>query len=153
MTSIGIPLLWMGEEFGEYKPKAIEQSKLDWTLLDDREDKSNEENKALFEYWCLMIKLRNDYKHILKTLNLDFIYEDSKLKLFVYHRYDDNKSDQMIIVINWSKQTYYDYNVPNVPAGKWIEWQTKQEYIIGKNTVFLTITTEPYQGKVFLCNK
>lgn len=33
MTAVGVPLLWMGEEFGEYKPKTQESSKIDWTVL------------------------------------------------------------------------------------------------------------------------
>jgi len=44
-TAVGVPLIWMGEEFGEYKPKTPDSAKIDWTLL------SHDLNRGLFEYY------------------------------------------------------------------------------------------------------
>jgi 1,4-alpha-glucan branching enzyme len=52
MTAVGIPLIWMGDEFGEYKPKTIESAKIDWSLL------GNDANRGLFEYYKGLIALR-----------------------------------------------------------------------------------------------
>jgi 1,4-alpha-glucan branching enzyme len=31
LTAVGIPMLWMGEEFGDYNPLNQEANKIDWT--------------------------------------------------------------------------------------------------------------------------
>jgi len=51
-TAVGVPLIWMGEEFGEYKPKTPDSAKIDWTLL------SHDLNRGLFEYYKGLIGLR-----------------------------------------------------------------------------------------------
>lgn len=74
MTSVGVPLIWMGEEFGEYKPKQPESSKIEWSLL------SNELNRSLFDYYKGLINLRKT-NHALYTENIDFIHENPEVKV------------------------------------------------------------------------
>src|SRR6185369_8267219 len=52
MTSIGVPMIWMGEEFGEHVPMSENTNKINWTLLE------NEPNKELFNYYRTLIRLR-----------------------------------------------------------------------------------------------
>ena len=35
ITAMGVPMIWMGEEFGEYKHKTLDPAPLDWRLLDN----------------------------------------------------------------------------------------------------------------------
>jgi 1,4-alpha-glucan branching enzyme len=42
---MGVPMIWMGEEFGECKTKTTDQSKIDWQLL------ANEANRGLLDYY------------------------------------------------------------------------------------------------------
>ena len=74
MTAVGIPLMWMGQEFSEYKPKSIDPSKLDWQLL------GNEPNRGLFEFYKGLINLRKN-NHALYTENIDFFYEHAENKV------------------------------------------------------------------------
>ena len=65
MTCVGIPMIWMGEEFGEYKPKTVDPAKLDWSLL------KNDENSSLLELVRGLIALRKQ-THALFTNNINF---------------------------------------------------------------------------------
>src|ERR1700722_18511582 len=57
-TSYGLIMIWMGEEIGEYKEKTIGIAKLDWSLIEDREDNSNAINKQHLQYYKDIIQLR-----------------------------------------------------------------------------------------------
>ena len=50
LTAVGVPMIWMGEEFGEYVPMSEQSNKINWTLLE------NDENKNLFEYYKTLIQ-------------------------------------------------------------------------------------------------
>ena len=86
MTSIGIPMIWMGEEIGEYKEKPPDVAKIDWTLIDDREDNSNQLNKNLLAFYRGVVLLRRRNKAFFQT-NLLFIHEDHNAKVLAYQRW------------------------------------------------------------------
>ncbi|CAF4373369.1 unnamed protein product, partial [Adineta steineri] len=92
---------WMGEEFGEEKEKIIGESKLQWELI---ETEKYEFNQQMFNYWCNMFRLRHEHKLCLKSDNLDFFFEDRIVQVFAYHRYDNAKTDHIIVIINWARQ-------------------------------------------------
>lgn len=52
LTSPGVPMLWMGQEFGQATPKTMEPQPLQWGLLE------NEANRALHEFYKHMIHVR-----------------------------------------------------------------------------------------------
>ena len=52
MTAVGVPLVWMGNEFGEYNPD--EEIKIDWSLL------QNEDNLANLDYYRGLIDLKKE---------------------------------------------------------------------------------------------
>lgn len=52
LTSPGVPMLWMGEEFGQANDKSMEPRPLDWSLL------NNERNQNLFNHYKHLIHLR-----------------------------------------------------------------------------------------------
>ena len=62
-------MIWMGEEFGEYKPKTVDPAKLDWSLL------KNDENSSLLELVRGLIALRKQ-THALFTNNINFFHDD-----------------------------------------------------------------------------
>ena len=67
MTAVGVPLVWMGNEFGEYNPE--EEIKIDWSLLE------NDDNQDLFDYYRGLINLRKN-NHALRCSNIEFFHED-----------------------------------------------------------------------------
>lgn len=115
MTAMGVPLLWMGEEFGEYKYKTIDQAKVDWTLL------AGEDNRSLFEYYKGLIHLRKN-NHAFYTENIEFFHENPEAKVLAYTRWNDEGS-RVVVVANFSDEFLAGYTVPNFPAnGNWHEW-------------------------------
>ncbi|MGB3533847.1 MAG: alpha-amylase family glycosyl hydrolase [Microcoleaceae cyanobacterium] len=132
MTAMGIPLIWMGEEFGEYKPKTIESAKIDWTLL------KNDENKGLFHYYAGLINLRKE-NHALYTENIDFFHEDPDSKVIAYTRWNDEGS-RVVVIANLSDNFLAGYRVPHFPAnGKWHEWTNDYDLESGDDNVLIDL--------------
>jgi 1,4-alpha-glucan branching enzyme len=141
MTSVGVPLIWMGEEFGEYKPKQPESSKLDWTLL------GNDLNSNLLEYYKGLINLRKN-NHALYTENIDFIHENAEAKVLAYSRWNDQGS-RVVVVANFSENFLSGYHVPNFPCGgTWHEWTGNYDVEAGDDGIMTDIG--PFEAKVFV---
>lgn len=141
MTAMGVPLIWMGEEFGEYKAKTIEQAKIDWTLL------KNELNQGLFNYYKGLINLRKE-NAALYTENIDFFHEDPTSNVLAYGRWNDEGS-RVVVVANFSEHYLAGYTVPNFPAdGVWHEWTSDYDIEAGGGT--LQTDLPEYEAKVFV---
>jgi len=138
MTSIGIPMIWMGEEMGEYKEKTIGVAKLDWSLIADREDNSNHANKSLLALYHGLVRLRKGNRAFFST-NLEFIHEDNDAKVLVYQRWSDS-GERVVVVANLSGSYLANYYVPNIPAnGWWHEWTFNYDIKIDNNELHLDI--------------
>jgi 1,4-alpha-glucan branching enzyme len=141
MTAVGIPMAWMGEEFGEYKPKTPESAKIDWTLLE------HDLNKGLFEYYKGLVHLRKE-NHALYTENIDFFWEDSESKVFAYTRWNDEGS-RVVVVANFSDNYLAGYQVPHFPEnGTWHEWTGNYDIESGDDNIMLDLPE--YEAKVFV---
>jgi 1,4-alpha-glucan branching enzyme len=141
MTAIGVPLIWMGEEFGEYKPKTPESAKIDWTLL------GNDENRSLFEYYKGLINLRKT-SGALFSENINFFHEDPESKVLAYVRWNDEGS-RVVVVANFSDNFLAGYTVPNFPEnGTWHEWTGDFDVESGDHQIMIDLGE--YEAKVFV---
>jgi 1,4-alpha-glucan branching enzyme len=141
MTAMGVPMIWMGEEFGEYKPKTIEQNKVEWSLLE------NDLNQGLFEYYKGLITLRKE-NHALYTENINFFHEDPEGKVLAYVRWNDEGS-RVVVVANFSDQYRAGYRVENFPEnGTWHEWTGDYDIEAGDNNIMIDLPE--YESKVFV---
>lgn len=141
MTAVGVPLIWMGEEFGEYKPKQPESSKIDWTLL------GNDLNRGLFESYKGLTNLRKS-NHALYTENIDFIHENPEAKVLAYTRWNDEGS-RVVVIANFSENFLGGYQVPDFPsAGTWHEWTGNYDVESGEDGMIIDLG--PYEAKVFV---
>ena len=141
MTAVGIPMVWMGEEFGEYQPLNQEAGKIDWTLL------GGDNNKHLFAHYKGLINLRKG-NHALYTENIDFFYEDPEAKVIAYTRWNDEGS-RVVVVANFSDQYLADYTVPSFPAdGTWHEWTGNYDIEAGDGQI--AIDLPEYEAQVFV---
>ncbi|OJV92010.1 MAG: hypothetical protein BGO39_12865 [Chloroflexi bacterium 54-19] len=114
MTSVGVPMVWMGEEFGEYWDKSIEPRPLHWELLE------NQENSDLFHFYSGLIFLRKT-TNALKTEHIEFFHLDEENKVLAWKRWDDG-GGVVAVVANFSDNALGDYAVPNFPEGEWHEF-------------------------------
>ncbi|MBR8836094.1 MAG: alpha amylase C-terminal domain-containing protein [Stigonema ocellatum SAG 48.90 = DSM 106950] len=141
MTAVGVPMIWMGQEFGEYKPKTQEQSKIEWTLL------GNDLNRDLFDYYKGLIKLRKE-NHALYTENIDFIHENPEAKVIAYSRWNDQGS-RVVVVANFSENFLAGYRVPDFPSnGTWHEWTGNYDVEAGDDGIMIDLG--PHEAKVFV---
>ncbi len=140
-TAVGIPLIWMGEEFGEYKEKTIESAKIDWTLL------GNDANSSLLDYYKGLIHLRKN-NQALYTENIDFFHENPETRVLAYSRWNDEGS-RVVVVANLSDNYLAGYQVPHFPAnGTWHEWTGDYDVESGDDN--LPIDLPEYEAKVFV---
>ncbi|HEY9906109.1 MAG TPA: alpha-amylase family glycosyl hydrolase [Thermosynechococcaceae cyanobacterium] len=141
MTAMGVPLIWMGEEFGEFKHKTQDQSKIDWTLL------SSDENKGLREYYKGLINLRKQ-NHALYTENVTFIHENAEAKVLAYTRWNDSGS-RVVVVANFSENFLGGYTIDGFPEnGTWHEWTADYDTEAGDHKLMTDLG--PYEAKVFV---
>ena len=106
MTAMGVPMLWMGEEFGEHKRKSqtvTQPKKIAWPLLE------RAENRDLFEYYKKLIALRTE-NPALQSDNIEFFHENADAKVLAYVRWHE-QGDRVIVVANFSDQNLSGYNV------------------------------------------
>jgi 1,4-alpha-glucan branching enzyme len=141
MTAVGVPMVWMGEEFGDYHPLSQESRKIDWTLL------ANDLNTNLFEYYKGLIDLRKN-NHALYTENIEFFYEDIEARVFAYTRWNDQGS-RVVVIANFSDNFLADYTIPNFPAdGTWHEWTGNYDVEAGEGQI--AIDLPEYEAHVFV---
>jgi 1,4-alpha-glucan branching enzyme len=141
MTAMGVPMIWMGEEFAEYKPKTPEQNKVDWTLLE------NDKNKSLNDYYRGLIFLRKN-NHALYTENIEFFHEQADDRVLAYTRWNDEGS-RVVVIANLSGNYLKDYAIPHMPAdGTWHEWGGNYDVEVSDNT--LVIDLPEYEAKVLV---
>ena len=139
MTAVGVPLVWMGNEFGEYNPE--EEIKIDWTLLE------NDLNKNLLGYYKGLIDLRTN-SHALRTSNIDFFHEDPESKVIAYTRWN-NEGDRIVVLINFSDNFLQDYAINNFPLeGTWHEWTN--DYDVEATEGQLVVDIGALEAKVFI---
>jgi 1,4-alpha-glucan branching enzyme len=105
-TSLGVPLLWMGEEFGEYKYKSEEGGRLDWRLLE------GERNARLHAFYRQLIALRRSSES-LRGDDIDFFYEPLEQRLLAWSR-----GDSVAVIANFG-DTDRTLEIAAWPEGDW----------------------------------
>ncbi|MEP0916825.1 alpha-amylase family glycosyl hydrolase [Leptolyngbya sp. DQ-M1] len=126
LTAPGIPMIWMGDEFGQATHKTqttLEPNQLDWSLLDH--------NRDLFEFYKRAIALRHE-KSSLRTDNIEFFFEHLDDKVLAYVRWNDD-GERVIVVANFSDQTYENYAIENLPTDCcWQDWNEGSEIAVNE---------------------
>jgi 1,4-alpha-glucan branching enzyme len=69
-----------------YKEKTCGVAKIDWSLIEDHEDNSNQINKSLLSYYRGLVNLRKRNKAFFST-NLEFIHEEKDSQVLAYQRW------------------------------------------------------------------
>lgn len=144
MTAMGVPMIWMGEEFGEHKRKSetvTQPKKIAWPLLE------RNENRDLFEYYKSLIALRKQSSAI-QSDNIEFFHENADAKVLAYVRWND-AGDRVVVIANFSAQNLARYRVPHFPAAaKWHDWLSNSEIEAAEDS--LIIDLPEYEAKVLL---
>ncbi len=140
-TAVGVPMIWMGEEFGEPSDKSMDPRPLHWELL------GNEANAQLYHYVSGLIFLRKT-TGALKSENIEIIHTDPENKVLAWKRWDDGGS-VVAVVANFGDNPLSNYNIPNFPAdGEWHEFTFDYD-ITAENGVLVDLLGQS-QCKIYL---
>lgn len=107
MTAVGVPMIWMGEEFGENVPLSEQSNKINWTLLE------SEVNQSLRSYYRTLIRLRT-MNPAFYSPHLEFFHEDQVNGVICFHRFDD-ADNGFAVLLNLSDNDLEGYQVANFP--------------------------------------
>jgi 1,4-alpha-glucan branching enzyme len=140
MTAMGVPMLWMGEEFGEPKRKSetvTQPKKIAWPLLE------RDLNRDLFEYYKKLIALRKQ-NPALQSNNIEFFHENPEAKVLAYTA-GTSEIPVLVVVANFSDNFLSGYKVPNFPeAGTWHEWIGDYEVEAAVYAATLALANQDY---------
>ncbi|CAF1455231.1 unnamed protein product [Adineta steineri] len=145
ITSVGIPFIAQGDEFGEArewgdKDQNKKKFPMQWDLL------NNERNRSLVDT-CKKLLLLRKQREDMKEKTANFIYEHHDNRILVYAR-----SQELVIITHFSNEEKKDYEINNFPQnGKWIDWLSNEEYQIDNNT--LKTNLKPFDGKILVLQK
>jgi 1,4-alpha-glucan branching enzyme len=144
MTAMGIPMIWMGEEFGEHKRKSenvTQPQKIAWPLLDEAL------NRDLFQHYQSLIELRKQ-NPALQGDNIEFFHENPNQQVLAYVRWN-NEGSRVAVVVNFSDQFLAGYTLPHFPEnGIWHEWT--QDYTVQSANNQLTIDLSEHEAQVLI---
>ncbi|NEQ22983.1 MAG: alpha-amylase, partial [Microcoleus sp. SIO2G3] len=144
MTAMGVPMLWMGEEFGEHKRKSetvTQPKKIAWPLLE------RDLNRDLFEYYKKLIALRKQ-NLALSSDNIEFFHENLEAKVLAYVRWNEQGS-RVVVVANFSDNVLSGYKIPNFPtAGVWHECM--RNYDVEARDHELVLDLPEYEGQILI---
>ncbi len=115
LTAPGIPMLWMGEEFGQPTPKTLDPQPLQWGLLD------NARNQGLFQHYAHLIKLRKD-NPALYSDNFQPILDLPGRGVIGFKRWND-AGDVVVVVANLQPVYAGDFEIGDagLEDGLWHE--------------------------------
>jgi 1,4-alpha-glucan branching enzyme len=115
MTAPGIPMLWMGEEFGQASQRGefTEEKPLDWSLLD------NEPNRELWSFYRQLIALRKSTPALYSD-NFEPLADLRDEGIIAYKRWDGD-GNTVIVVANLLDQAAAEVDIPlkDVKDGRW----------------------------------
>lgn len=120
LTSPGIPMLWMGQEFGESAPKTptayAEPQPLDWALL------NNKNNHYLMKHYTGLLQLRRTMPALHED-TFQVIHVEAERGIFAYKRWN-TQGNVVVVVVN-----IHDSYQGEIRIGNWPEDGTWHEYI------------------------
>lgn len=140
-TAVGLPMIWMGEEFGEYSELKETQNKINWQLLE------TPENKELFERYKTLINLRKS-NPALQTANVSFFCEDADQGVLGFLRYTDD-GNLIAVVLNFSGNSLENYAIKDFPEnGEWHEYLKDYDLTVEENN--LVVSLEAFEALIFI---
>lgn len=113
-TAAGVPMVYHGQEFGMWTERTIGCNKLQWELLD------NQDAQDLHAFYRGMIMLRSMCSAMVGN-NIAPLVLDHERSMMAYHRWDDDRSCLVVVVVNFGIDTAW-LEVPMPRGGVWHEW-------------------------------
>jgi len=129
-TSLGIPMLFQGQEFGfmsgwddennngDYDEEKLQYRPIDWSLLD------SEVGQSHLDHYSKLILFRKSNPALYRGQFHD-LYRYSNEKVIVYGYEDvfeqNNNNDQVVVIANFSTMDQIISNIPFLSNGRWYD--------------------------------
>jgi 1,4-alpha-glucan branching enzyme len=133
MTTAGIPMLWMGEEFGQATQKSDNRQPLHWSLL------NNDRNKDLWEHYHFLIHLRQ-MNPALYSDQFEVITDMSDRGVVAFKRWIE--SGNIVVVVANLKPEYagkVEIASAGIDNGRWREAIYDYEVLVQRNCLSDTL--------------
>lgn len=132
MISPGMPMLWMGQEFGSAARKQLEPSPLDWSLL------NNDRNRHALAMYRKLIWIRREH-HWLAGDEFEPLLADNDRHLLAFKRWNDNGS-VIVFVANTRDEESPGFAIERgVKAGRWTELLSGESFELKQDKLELTL--------------
>jgi 1,4-alpha-glucan branching enzyme len=142
LTVPGLPMIWMGQEFGAVNPKSLEPQPIDWSLL------ANKDNKDLRDFSAELIKCRRQ-RPSLWSDNFQVVLSDSNRRIFGYKRWNDAGGVVVVVAnINDTPSGEFVIEKAGLEDGTWREHLTNRKFQMTGGQIKDTL--EPSQVKIFV---
>ncbi len=144
LTAPGIPMLWMGEEFGQATERGehTEEKPLDWSLL------NNDDNRDLWEHYRQLIALRKANMALCSD-NFEVLADLPEAGVIAYKRWSD-EGDMVIVVANIHLEARKDIRIKLPEAnGNWQDFFHNQT-TASVNDSSMTVSLESSEAKVMV---
>jgi 1,4-alpha-glucan branching enzyme len=142
MTSPGLPMIWMGQEFGAANPKSLDPEPIDWSLM------KNQRNSDLQKYTTGLVRLRRDTPALCND-HFEAILKDTDRHLFAYKRWN-GAGAVLVVVANLEDTPAGEFTI----AGAGLEDGSWHEYLFNYDTEIrdgtLKDTLGPSEVKIFI---
>jgi 1,4-alpha-glucan branching enzyme len=142
LTAPGLPMIWMGQEFGAANPLTMEPQPIDWSLL------ANKDNKDLHDFCASLIKLRCENPAIWSD-NFQVVLSDPDRAIFGYKRWND-VGGLVVVVANIKDEPSEEFTIEKagLPDGPWREHLGSRKFQVTDGRIKDKL--EPSQVKIFV---
>jgi 1,4-alpha-glucan branching enzyme len=142
LTSPGLPMIWMGQEFGVADQKTLKPQPMDWTLL------ANKDNKDLHDFCAKLIKLRRETPALWGD-SFEVVLLDANRRILAYKRWNE-AGGVVVVVINIKDEPSGEFTIENagLEDGAWNEHIKNRKFQMSGQQIKDTL--EPGEIKIFI---
>jgi 1,4-alpha-glucan branching enzyme len=142
LTSGGLPMLWMGEEFGQATQKSEKRQPLHWSLL------KNGRNQDLWQHYQCLIELRKT-NPALYSDNFEVIACMPEQGVIAFKRWND-KGNLVVVVANLMPHSVGEVQIPiaGIEDGQWHEAIYDYDVVVQQNTLIDTLAET--EAKIYI---
>src|SRR5262249_36662029 len=115
-TIPGMPMIWMGQEFGFSSDKSLDPRPLYWGPLD------HENNKGPLEPRKGILKLRKE-THALRNDSFEVLWQDNERRCFAYKRWNGG-GNVVVVAVNLRDEDAGEFTIEgkSLEDGAWHEY-------------------------------
>ena len=120
-TIPGVPMIWMGQEFGAASEKSLEPRPLDWSLL------RNAQNAGLRDHVKGLFKLRGDTP-ALRGDHFEVCFKDPGRRVFAFKRWND-AGGVIVVAVNLKHEATGELAIGDcgLEDGRWHEYTSNYD--------------------------